>query len=795
MWHQRSSSPSLSYKSTENYASPLISISTSSNNSFPSSTTFTDSDLEKSSPILYSPVYYNENFETSPKWKFKSSNKPKILKIFKKNYNKFKIKILNKFSNNYYYKYFKLILINYLINKKSFMLLIIFSTLIISFKQIYSQLAYFNPHNTWIYLDKKPYDFVSDSKVVELIKYIHKNADQHSNYYYNQDGIFDRRVTPALYLNNLIKNFNINNLDESLKLEFSWIDWIDFDQRLLPNIDYLLNHNGLPISNCTQFEIEIGFPKNNYFKKDSLINCTNLNDLEINNLKNMNYPYFKINAPLDNYPLSIEARIIYGATYLYHNFQSPQRLIFIDGLSETDLIIPILNIKSFKNALFPSNLNNDLNLLPIDDLMSNIIKEISFNSDDIFNKDINIIHDIARFNKNLNFDKSKFELNKNDFNNPNNLSEINELLNYNNIFNSLDFNLYSNILNEINNYPNGDYPKYFHEPLLNDKKIGGSHYDWRFFNIKEINNEYKRISNLNRLIRAWLRFSNNENIKTWIAHGTLLGYSFNGFMLPWDFDHDVQVSSTSMWKMAKYFNQSLIIDCTTDDQFSSGYGQYLLDISSNFFNRSNINGNNAIDARFIDIHTGMYIDITQLNNIENKDIILKENIKSFDKVLKKEFYRLLKQKKININQIIKDNDLIGCKNNHFYRFDELNLFERHIFEGEYAYIPSNYASILDREFPNRKTSWKHEGYTWRSNLSMWVLNKRCDGKSFDRIGNSCIEDEYVQLIRDLLFNTYSEEGISDELDEIDEDTRRGVYPDWEAVAGVDLFRAQIGNKR
>lgn len=782
MWHQRNSLNSLNSLPPDEFNSNFNSpnISTSSND-YPSSTTFIDSENEKS------PFFYNHNNSSHDKnkWKPKSNFLLKLNKFFK----------LNSKLN-----YLKLLLCKILFNKKSISILILSITFLLSIKQIYYPLTYFCPPSNWSYLEINKYDFLSDSKIVKLVNFISKNENLHKNYYYdnsnnNNNNYFDRRITPALYLNTLLNNFNGYEFDDSQTFEFSWIDWINFDERLLPNIDYLLSHNGLPILNCKQFEIEIGFPKDNIFKNDYLLNCENLNNLEISNLFNLNYPHFKIMKPLDNFNLPIDSRILMGATYLYHNFQSPNRLIFIDGLNEINLIIPISNKESFKNPIFKSDLNSLNSLQSIDDLMNNLITQLlNNNSNEIFNKDS--IYEISKINKNLNpISNNNLKLTKFDFFNPSNLLEIQNYLKNFNIENSLDFKLYSNIINEINNYPHLNFSKYFHEPRLNNKKIGGSHYDWRFFNIKEIDNEYKRISNLNRLIRAWLRFTNNENIQTWISHGTLLGYSFNKFMLPWDFDHDVQISSSSMWKLAKHFNQSLIIDCTIDDEFSSGYGQYLLDISSNFFNRNNSNGLNSIDARFIDIHTGIYIDITQLSFVENKEILFKQEFKKIDKVLKNEFFRLLKQNKININEVINnnDNDLVGDKNYHFYKFNEINEFKKCLFEGEFAYLPTKYTTILDREFPNRKTSWRHEGYTWRSDLSMWVYNNRCN--RFDYKGTSCLKDEYVQMMKDLMFkNNESNNDDNVEIGSIhDIDQRRGVFPDWEAVAAVEVDNSQIGN--
>lgn len=65
--------------------------------------------------------------------------------------------------------------------------------------------------------------------------------------------------------------------------------------------------------------------------------------------------------------------------------------------------------------------------------------------------------------------------------------------------------------------------KYFHEPGRDD--ILG-HYDIRFFS--EPVDDAERAETLTHMIRAYLNFFNENNLETWIAHGTLLGWWWNG---------------------------------------------------------------------------------------------------------------------------------------------------------------------------------------------------------------------------------------------------------------------------
>ena len=70
--------------------------------------------------------------------------------------------------------------------------------------------------------------------------------------------------------------------------------------------------------------------------------------------------------------------------------------------------------------------------------------------------------------------------------------------------------------------------KYFHEPGEEEHL---HHYDARFF--KRVVSSAEREVTLQHMIRAYLNTFREKGIETWIAHGTLLGWWWNGRMLPW----------------------------------------------------------------------------------------------------------------------------------------------------------------------------------------------------------------------------------------------------------------------
>ncbi|KAH3688086.1 hypothetical protein WICPIJ_000928 [Wickerhamomyces pijperi] len=249
--------------------------------------------------------------------------------------------------------------------------------------------------------------------------------------------------------------------------------------------------------------------------------------------------------------------------------------------------------------------------------------------------------------------------------------------------------------------------RYFKEAsLLSANSSNGlSHYDLRFFYSKIP--AIDRISTLHRIARSWARFTNSHHITTWLAHGSLLGYFFNGLILPWDDDLDVQVSAEGFWELVRW-NQTVVVDY--QDYSNSGYiGAYLIDVNPFFYKRER-NPDNKIDARFIDLRTGLYIDITVLTN-EINDL---ETLSGLDSGRSVELYKLFDsqfeqiqtqtqpqyQSDIlhRINSTAERQSLLSCKDYHFYTAEELSPLIPTVFEGEILYVPNNIESLLLREY-------------------------------------------------------------------------------------------------
>ncbi|RYP15112.1 hypothetical protein DL765_005935 [Monosporascus sp. GIB2] len=79
--------------------------------------------------------------------------------------------------------------------------------------------------------------------------------------------------------------------------------------------------------------------------------------------------------------------------------------------------------------------------------------------------------------------------------------------------------------------------KYFQEPW-GARELG--HYDRRYFR-GEVPYE-ERLPALRLLVRSYLAVCRELGVETWLAHGSPLGWYWNGRIMPWDRDVDAQVT-------------------------------------------------------------------------------------------------------------------------------------------------------------------------------------------------------------------------------------------------------------
>ena len=163
--------------------------------------------------------------------------------------------------------------------------------------------------------------------------------------------------------------------------------------------------------------------------------------------------------------------------------------------------------------------------------------------------------------------------------------------------------------------------------------------------------------------------------------------------------------------LAKNFNQSLVVEDTSyPDGLFKGVGRFFLDVGNSITFRDLGNGNNNIDARFIDIDSGVFIDITGLS-ISNT-----QAPKRYRDKLKhgEDKYKLFQEQ----NQELQ---IYNCRNNHFISQNELSPLINTLIENIPVYVPLEYKDVLDEEYQNGGTEETNFlDYYYFKNLRMWI---------------------------------------------------------------------------
>lgn len=214
------------------------------------------------------------------------------------------------------------------------------------------------------------------------------------------------------------------------------------------------------------------------------------------------------------------------------------------------------------------------------------------------------------------------------------------------------------------------------------------HYDLRYYPGQPISEEERHHSQRN-LIAAYLATMRALGYETWLAHGTLLGWWWNGQALPWDGDFDVQMWASSLPYLSSEYNMTTH-DYTHNEMLDDGTmtevtSTYLLDVNPHIDERTRGNWMNVIDARWIDTKNGLFIDITGLTET-NKGVW-------------------------------------SCKNFHHYRLEELYPLQETTFEGVRALVPNAFEGILRAEYGRQSLEATHfEGHSWNSEQQLWLKN-------------------------------------------------------------------------
>lgn len=221
--------------------------------------------------------------------------------------------------------------------------------------------------------------------------------------------------------------------------------------------------------------------------------------------------------------------------------------------------------------------------------------------------------------------------------------------------------------------------KYFHE------SISRGHSDARF-DQGPLSYEARR-EGLSALITAYLSTMNDMGTETWLMHGSLLGWYWNRKILPWDVDLDVQITEKSMQHLSDHYNMTIHHFDSSQSEFGR---DYLLEVNPNWTNSSTADVENKIDARWIDISTGLYVDITTLHRDQQ-------------------------------GEASGVNGVLMCKDKHRYKHSDIFPLRQTTFEDVAAKVPFAFANVLVEEYGSLAlTTTVFEGHRFDYGLREWV---------------------------------------------------------------------------
>lgn len=242
--------------------------------------------------------------------------------------------------------------------------------------------------------------------------------------------------------------------------------------------------------------------------------------------------------------------------------------------------------------------------------------------------------------------------------------------------------------------------RFFKYPWIYTDIVAGRAHHTSFPFFKRYISNRERQSVLHHMVRVWFKFAEANDVASWINYGSLLGWAYNGVNMPWDTDIDIQLPIAQLDRLSRKYNSTLIIENPRD-----GNAKYLFEVSPTYTRQGN--GRNFIDARFIDVNTGLYIDISVLSHTGHQP----------PQSLYESTSDISKLKAMPVH----------CKNWNWHSLDELLPIRHTFFEGASVYIPSNVLSILLRKYGQDSFTTKHvfNKHNYRKDLSLWVPEQEC----------------------------------------------------------------------
>ncbi|CAX44509.1 mannosylphosphorylation of N-linked oligosaccharides effector, putative [Candida dubliniensis CD36] len=595
---------------------------------------------------------------------------------------------------------------------------------------------------------------------------------QSITWYNNPKLYYEPRLTLAIYLDELKHQLKLHNphnskaQDHLIKLPFSWSDWVDLT---MLNTE-IIKPVGLR-NNCEWLQKDAN--KRTRFP-DFCKNLVDLSDEEINEigLSKDQLPGFIVKSSPMNKAPHMEV-MMQGKSYLYAQQENPLTLVFLtsngtyeaqvtekrEKLLQTDLLQRFLKRRKIDikqiHGVVPVEFNPQSEfqkllstipprtLDPSDDLHGiskitsnkgdrNILRQLNLDPSTFHYTQQNVEQQIAGYETRLNriekaiTDELNYDLN---------VLETNRLTRH-------ELNHYRG-LKHANSFSVDVEPTYYKLATLKKTQYNldsGWHYEWRFFNgamryLKDDTWSYEQMEVreqiiLDRLLRNWFKFAEAKGIVSWIAHGPLLSWYWDGLMFPFDIDIDLQMPSSELNRLAANYNMTLVIE-----DLNEGYGKYLIDCSTFIHHRNVAGRDNHIDARFIDVDTGTYIDITGMGLNDEKPP------SHYDNYIKE---------KTAANESV---ELYMDRRKHWLNYEKINPLRYSMLGGVPVFVPNDIMSMLNQEYPKGTKSYYYDGYYYVPLLRLWLQESKIlaafKPEQYEAVTDEARQENILELIKTL----------------------------------------------
>ncbi|GEQ71899.1 hypothetical protein JCM33374_g5585 [Metschnikowia sp. JCM 33374] len=537
------------------------------------------------------------------------------------------------------------------------------------------------------------------------------------------ENFYDPRLTISVYLEELRR---IGNTPKLPTLPFHWVDWTDVSL-LNPNSGFDQDK----IKTCHDLQSHIhGNPHFSLYCKDR----DGLSDDEIETLGYRNKEQLPKAVVFDHCPHENPAfndvRVFMAKSYAMSYLPKPSKVIILNHGERTGTyeFMVSQNTSSDQRLLYSGMTERFVQSVSGMDAMAALENggTFKFNPREVFNNLSRSVHprhlsddaDVmnmhwtvksrAGSDKDLSLQKENFDYPK---------EVIQKQIEEYEAIAERDI-LQQNYLDGLKHcaqYNGQNEPMYFKMAVLdineheNSNDDWGWHYDWRFFNDalfyeKKDWTKAERVERTNiileRLLRNWNRFAEEKGIVSWIMHGPLLSWYWDGLMFPYDVDIDIQMPISELTRLAREYNQTLVIENP-----SEGYGRYLIDVGTYIHNRDMSDTGNHIDARFVDVDSGVSIDITGL--AKSSSNLSEENLEEDAK-----------------NDGDASAAVYNDRRKHSYTLSQISPLHYSMLGGVPVYIPSAVERMLRLEFKTGLDEYEFHDWYFVPKLQLWIMKNK-----------------------------------------------------------------------